>query len=300
VKGLSGKGHRRSKGAGSSSFNEVFNRISKESGHKKDIRSFALGVAIATGKATMEGLYAKPGIKVSLENVKDRLLTGKWEEYESWDEVNKHADKMIRFLKSRKVKINKLAVDGLPGSGKTTISRALAKKLKFKWKSLDHMNLNKPIDFSQGHTVYEHHRLLRTQDPDNFDAIVYIDFPIELAKKRILQRKRGAIIVDIWDFEKLKQIGDKAFKICNGKVHCISNNNIKIKIKPAKGFKAYKNIIAELKMQGVKTSGLSKEQLLFLSLDGKARQGLIAYTNASVYSKELLTGLLTGLQKFLR
>jgi len=281
-------------------FNEVFNRISKESGQKKDIWSFALGVIIATGKATMEGLYAKPGIKVSLENIKDRLLTGRWEEYESRDKVNRQADKIIRFLKSRKVKINKLAIDGLPGSGKSSLSRALAKKLKFKWESLDHMNLNKPVDFSQGRTVYEHHRLLRTQDPDNFDAIVYINVPIELAKKRILQRKRETIIVDIWDFEKLKKIGDKAFKICNGKTQRIPNSNIRIKIKPTKGFKAYKNITTELKKQGVKTSGLSKEQLLFLSIDGKARKGLIAYTNASAYNKELLTGLLTGLGKVLR
>lgn len=275
----------------------VIKSLRQKKRHNKDTQSLALGVLIASGAATARALYAKPSVKSTFESTVDKLFTGRWEEYKSLGTVKRYADLIAELLKSNNVVPERLAVDGLPGSGKSTLARALAERLDFQWKSLDGMNLNKPIDFSESKAVYEHHRLLRTHEPDNFDAIIYIDEPVEMAKARVVKRKRMAIVVDIWDFDKLKQIGDKAFAICNGAVHAIPNSNIKIKIKPRGGFGAYENIASELFILGINSEGLSKEQLLFLSIDGKARQGLNAYINTSAYNQELLAGLTAGLRE---
>jgi len=41
-------------------------------------------------------------------------------------------------------------------------------------------------------TIYEHHRLLRTQDIDNFEAIVYINEPVELSQANACTEKETA------------------------------------------------------------------------------------------------------------
>jgi hypothetical protein len=57
---------------------------------------------------------------------------------------------------------------------------------------LDYIDLNKPQDFSKEKTIYEHHRLLRTQDIDNFDAIIYIDEPPEFSQENVSIEKGEA------------------------------------------------------------------------------------------------------------
>lgn len=192
-----------------------------------------------------------------------------------------------------------MAVDGTPGSGKSALARALAKKLNFKVQILDYIDLNKPQDFTQNKTIYEHHRLLRTQDIDNFDAILYIDEPMELSKQKCLNRKRGGINIDVFDYEKLKKIGAEAFDIAAGKSYKIKNSYIKLKIKPETGFRAYENIRNKVKKKGFETEGLCKEELLFASAYGKAAKGLMAYVRLDAYNKEILEGLSAGVLRFL-
>lgn len=284
------------KGADMPVFEQVLKNLKHWDKHGKDMRSMALGMLIASGAATAKTLYANPNIKATLESAVDNFFTGKWTKYESVESANKNANRIIELLKTEKVIPHKLAADGLPGSGKSTLARSLAEKLGFEWKSLDHQNLNKQIDFDD-RTVYEHHRLLRTQDPDNFDAIIYIDESVEQAKERVISRNRVPMIADVLDFEKLKEIGDKAFAICDGTPHNISDTNIKVKIKPKDGFKSYETILCELAEMGISPEGLSKEQLLFLSIDGKAREGLKAYINTKAYNEELISGMRAGLRE---
>jgi hypothetical protein len=140
---------------------------------------------------------------------------------------------------------------------------------------------------------------LRTQDIHNFDAIIYIDEPVELSKQKCLNRKRGGINIDIFDYEKLKKIGEEAFSIAAGRVCKIKNSHIKLKIKPKAGFRAYENLRDKVKKKGFKAEGLCKEELLFTSVYGKPGKGLMAYVKAGAYNKELLKGLSAGVLRFL-
>ena len=281
-----GKGLGRGRGAGRN----------KNSGDKTNR---LIDAVLVGGKTAVDALAAKPGIQASLDSMKMRFTTGKREKHEIIDEVNKNADEIITLLNSKGVRIKRLAVDGVPGSGKSTLARALAKKLDFELQTLDYIDLNKPQDFSQEQTIYEHHRLLRTQDVENFDAIIYIDEPVELSKQKCLNRKRGGINIDVFDYDKLKKIGAEAFDIAAGRIYKISNSYIKLKIKPKAGFRAYKNIRIKANKKDFKTEGLSKEELLFISVYGRSRKGLMAYVKVGAYNKEIFEGLSAGMLRFL-
>jgi len=258
-----------------------------------------IDAVLVGGKTAVDALTGKPGIQASLDSMKMRFTTGKREKHEIIEEVNQSADEIIVLLNSKGVRIRRLAVDGVPGSGKSTLARALAKKLNFNLQTLDYIDLNKPQNFSQEQTIYEHHRLLRTQDVDNFDAIIYIDEPVELSKQKCLNRKRGGINTDVFDYEKLKKIGEEAFSISSGKSYKIKNSYIKLKIRPKKGFKAYENIQKKLNKKGFKTEGLCKEELLFLLSYGKSAKGLRAYVRLNAYNKEIFEGLSAGVLRYL-
>ncbi len=266
---------------------------------KTDVAERVKDAAVVAGKTTADALAKRPGVQASLDSLKMRVTTGRGEKHEIIDEVYKNADDIIALLNSKGVHTKKLAVDGVPGSGKSTLARALAEKLNFTLETLDYIDLNKPQDFSKEKAIYEHHRLLRTQDIDDFDAIIYIDEPPELSQKKCLHRKRGGIDIDIFDYEKLKKIGEEAFNIATGKIYKIKNSYIKLKIKPKAGFRAYENIRDKVKKKGFETEGLCKEELLFASAYGKAAKGLMAYVRLDAYNEEILEGLSAGVLRFL-
>lgn len=255
--------------------------------------------AIVAGKVTADALAKRPGVQASLQSLKMRVETGKAETHEAIEQIDAAAEHIIGLLHAHRTQLQRLAVDGVPGSGKSTLARSLAKKLQWKVKTLDYIDLNRPQDFSQLKAIYEHHRLLRTQDIDNFDAIIYIDEPVELSLKKCLHRKRGGINVDIFDYPKLKKIGQAAFAVADGRAYPIANSYIKVKIRPQKGFRACENIRAKVQKKGLKVTGYSKEQLLFLSVYGQAAHGLMAYVNFGAYNEELLKGLSAGALRFL-
>jgi len=266
---------------------------------KTDVTERAIGAALATGKTTIEALSKRPGIRASVGSLKAKITTGKAEKHEIINKVYQNANNIRILLQSKGVSPNRLAIDGVPGSGKSTIARALAEKLNFEVKTLDYIDLNKPHDFSKEQAIYEHHRLLRTQDVDEFDAIIYIDEPVELSKEKCIHRKRGGINIDVFDYEKLKRIGEKAFEIADGKVFSIPDSYIKIKVRPHNGFRAYENVKEEVERKGLKIRGHSKEELLFMSVYGRPRKGLMAYVKVGAYNKEILEGLSVGVLRFL-
>jgi hypothetical protein len=214
------------------------------------------------------------------------------------EEVDRQAEKIMSLFKAEGMPPNRIAIDGVPGSGKTSLGMALAKKLGFNLKTLDRFDMNESMLFSSD-TVYEHHRLLRTQAIDDFDALIYIDEPVALSKAKILKRQRGGYLVEIMDFDKMKRVGEKAFSVAAGKIYDVPESFIKIKIRPAGGsFLAHERLSQELREKGIEPTGLAKEEMLFLLTEHKGQKGFTAYLNANYHTKELLSEVAAGLFQF--
>jgi hypothetical protein len=93
------------------------------------------------------------------------------------------------------------------------------------------------------------------------------------------------------DYELLKKIGEKAFACAAGEEWAIPNSFIRVKIKPAGGFRDRENIDAALHKKGLDGTGLTKEEALFLCLGYKARKGFKAYLNLHAFDREVLSAL---------
>ncbi len=258
------------------------------------------GIVITAGLALVQSVINKPGIQANLKHFIDKILPGNKEDKHYHKEVLGVADEIVKLFESRKVSPDCIAVDGVPGSGKSTLAVELADRLGMEVECLDHRNMDEPLTFDKDHTIYEHHRLLRTQDIDNFDVIIYIDEPVEISQKKVLQRKRGGYLVDIMDYAKLKSIGEKAFSVAGGELVTIAGSFTKLKFKPEGGFKALQNITAELNSKGLYRENLNKEQALFLCVENKANKGFIAYINPRAYEKDLISALTAGVLKTTR
>ena len=193
------------------------------------------------------------------------------------DAADKQAESIALILREGGVVPNRLGIDGLPGSGKSTLARALARKLDLRWISLDHKNLSNSRELERERVVVEHHRLFRTQDVNVFDAIVYINELPENARAWTVRRGRGAILATMLDYHKLKNVGDMAFEVCDGKPMAIPDSNLTLKIKPPGGFRAIESIVGRLREAGLYTPGMSKEETLFLLALGEPKGGLKAY-----------------------
>ena len=267
------------------------------------IHSRVAGAGVAAAVETGLAMLNRPGVRASLEAVVLNLLGNAGEQFQSQEVVRGHADSIARILRQRGIVPNRIGVDGLPGSGKSTLARALAEKLDMKWQSLDHANMNVPQGLTRQGTIYEHQRLLRTQDVDVFDAIVYVDEPVEVSRARVLRRARTegrqALIIDVLDYSKLKEIGKRAFDVCDGDPISIPRSHLLMNVRPPQGFRAIENTASRLHAAGHNSEGMSKEEMLFLLFDGRTRSGLSAYVLPGAYKEELLRGLLAGARRYL-
>ncbi len=259
----------------------------------------AVAAAVETGRALLDN----PSVRTSLEAAAAGLLGSTDDVLHPAPAVRETADRVAAVLQERDIVPNRIGVDGLPGCGKSTLAHALADSLGMDRKSLDHENMNVARDFTQERTIYEHHRLFRTQDVDVFDAIVYVDEPVQVSKDRVLKRAkeeaRGSLVAYVLDYEKLKKIGKLAFDVCEGEPFTIPASNVLMKIRPAGGFQAVENIASRLRGAGHAPEDLAREEMLFLLEYGRARGGLMAYFLPGAFNDQLLQGLLAGMRAYL-
>lgn len=136
-----------------------------------------------------------------------------------------------------------------------------------------------------------------------FDAIVYVDELVHITKTRIIRRPktegRESLIIDVLDFDKLKDVGDLAFDFCDGTPIPIHGSRLSMKIRPPGGFRVSENIATKLQAVGFHAEGLGKEEMLFLCAYGVPRSGLMAYCRPGAFKEDLLRGLLAGMQTYL-
>ncbi|SLM28564.1 conserved hypothetical protein [Desulfamplus magnetovallimortis] len=267
-------------------------RIADRLGFKsKTSTRLLIAAAIETGHSILK----RPGIKATLESKYMQLVNQEPENQAYPEVVNNHINSIVSFFRRYSLFPERLGIDGVPGSGKSTLARLLAEKYNMSWRSLDHTNMEKAVDLSEKDTIYEHHRLFRTQNIDNFDAIIYIDEPVSLSMQKVLHRKRGGYLLELMNYELLKNVGKKAFEVGDGDIFNVPESFLKIKLRPAKGFKVMENLCRELEMTPEKASRFSKEQLLFISLGHRPRKGFTAYANPLTFTGDIFDGLLKGL-----
>ena len=254
-------------------------------------------IALSAGMFFVKRVIQKKGVSTNIKFLVESLLHNDIEQRTLPEQVIMEAEAVAKIFEKQDVFPARIAIDGVPGSGKSTLAKALSERMGMEAICLDHQNMEEQLPFVQQPAIYEHHRLLRTQDIDSFDAIIYIDQPVDISKQHILHRERGAYLVDIMNFDLLKRIGDKAFALAEGPMTSIDDGLIKIRIRPDKGYNVMANLAGELRAKGFADSrivGLSKEQQLFLLMEGHARKGFIAYLNPSAYEKDFSLALLEG------
>lgn len=175
----------------------------------------------------------------------------------------------------------RIAVSGTGGTGKTTLSRALAEELKMKplmmddvGKSLSGRDLPKWLKKNKvaPGTIAEQTHLINQVDPDKFDAIIRIHKPMKDVKKQIIKRGRGAGQLEVYDYDKLHKSIDTAFHRTSGQ-HFDVGNNIQIKVRPQGGFKADSHLNEAIKGHGLDPSKMTRQQKVYAAAHGKKPVG---------------------------
>ena len=270
-------------------------------------KSGLVGVAATVGMVVLRGFLRKPGIQAYLDHLVDRVIPFRDAAPLAPVVVDRNAAAVAKLFRERGLTPLRLAVDGLPGSGKSSLAAALGRELGMEVVCLDHHDMDQEQDFSRPMAIYEHHRLFRTQNLDHFDALAYIDEPVQSCRERVLRRKRGGYLVEILDYDLLKRVGDMAFRCADGEETSILSNDqgndgdesmglgsLRIKFRPETGFREQSRIQDELRRQGFEDEGYAKEEALFLCAQGVRRSGFRAYLNVHLLDKELLTAVNDG------
>jgi len=245
---------------------------------------------------TVKNLLSRYTLRSVVRAQARKFFTGSPEKpYRQVSEVEDWADRIMEiFLEDRKNFPNNICIDGLPGSGKSTLGRALSERCGLKWRTVFWNEIKGPYPFKLGR-IYENIRLIRTQDMEPFDCVIYMDCPIREARIRVLKRDRDAALVDVVDFALLKKIGDAAFSMLDGEEIGIPGTPVKLKRRPERGYRDLDELKMRLWAMGVDTERLNKEELLFIYCHGKPRSGILPYLKLGAYNKEIFSGLYDAL-----
>ncbi len=145
-----------------------------ETFYKKILPDMALNFVILTAKDLLERQTVRSAVRGEARKI---LTGGREKPYETVPTVEYYADKIMEALNDKDIYPRSICIDGPPGSGKSTLGRALAERCGLKWKTLYWQELRGAYPFKQGR-IYENIRLIRTKDMEDFDIVIYIDCPM--------------------------------------------------------------------------------------------------------------------------
>jgi ABC-type polysaccharide/polyol phosphate transport system ATPase subunit len=151
--------------------------------YKKKLPEMAKKFVDVTGKKLLE----KETVQSTVRALVRKVVTGSREKpFQNVPEVGYCADCILDIINLKDLSPDNICIDGLPGSGKSTLGRILAKKTGLKLKTLHWRDVKSPYPFKKGF-IYENQRIIRTQNMAFFDAVIYFNSTIELARKEFSQ-----------------------------------------------------------------------------------------------------------------
>ena len=128
-------------------------------------------MALYFGVITLPNLLLKHSVRSALKDGVRRIFTKNVEKpFHRVPVVEHHADRILETLNEKGIIPKIICIDGMPGSGKSTLGRTLAERCNLEWKTLYWKEIKKGFSFKE-ETIYENMRLVRTQDVENFDVI---------------------------------------------------------------------------------------------------------------------------------
>jgi len=317
-------GHRRAAPDAATGVNLRARAATKVAGLATAAAPYAIGAGIPLLAAG--GLLAtKPAIRSNLRNLMESKGTIEEKDLAAPlpESVLGTAAQVHQHLKDRGIDPTtlRIAVDAPPGSGKTTLSRALARQLGIQHYGLDWLPHNKLHSVLGGGRIekmpraprageiLEHYNLLRSYDPELFDAVFHIAKDPQTIKQQLLDRGRSAGVSTVMDYDKSLAVGRLAFDTLAGEPVDLGNGTL-MKLRPREGWGG-DQLDAALEQLGVDPAGLSRHEKL-LSLHARKRQtgaGWVPYfkspfsdreTAAIAGSVPLGIGAALAARKFLR
>jgi len=263
-------------------------KIEKDDGRPGWQKALPWAAGIGIPAATIGGLMlSKPGIRATLKNTVSRK--GDLQQQDAASEIPSNAlataDRIGEVLKQRGVDPATLrfAVDAPPGTGKTTLSRAISQQLGMKHYGLDWLPNNAVnTALGGGHIetmprpprageILEHFNLLRAYDPEVFDAVLHIKKDPALIKQQIIRRGRGAYASDMLDYNLAGQVGASAFDTLAGDPIDLGGGAL-MKLRPREGWDQQR-LDKMLEEKGMSPADMSRHEKLLSLVKGQRTSG---------------------------